>query len=60
MNGTSELITTTDKLELALNILCEFNVIAIDTEFIRESTYHPQLCLIQLAAGDYCFAIDPL
>ncbi len=60
MNGTSELITTTDKLELALNILCEFNVIAIDTEFIRESTYYPQLCLIQLAAGDYCFAIDPL
>ena len=60
MNGTSELITTTDKLELALNILCEFNVIAIDTEFIRESTYYPQLCLIQLAAGDHCFAIDPL
>ena len=60
MNGSSELITTTDSLELALNILCEFNVIAIDTEFIRESTYYPQLCLIQLAAGDYCFAIDPL
>ncbi|NCF46906.1 MAG: ribonuclease D [Alphaproteobacteria bacterium] len=59
MDNTSRLITTTDELERALNILCEFNVIAIDTEFIRESTYYPQLCLIQLAAGDHYFAVDP-
>ena len=59
MNDASKLITTTDELERALNILCEFNVIAIDTEFIRESTYYPQLCLIQLAAGDHYFAVDP-
>ncbi len=59
MDNTSRLITTTDELQRALNILCEFNVIAIDTEFIRESTYYPQLCLIQLAAGDHYFAVDP-
>ena len=60
MNDASKLITTTDELERALSILCEFNVIAIDTEFIRVSTYYPKLCLIQLAAGDNYFAVDPL
>ena len=59
MDNTSRLITTTDELQRALNILSEFNVIAIHTEFIRESTYYPQLCLIQLAAGDHYFAVDP-
>lgn len=60
MDITSKLITTTGELESALNILCDFNVIAIDTEFIRESTYYPQLCLVQLAAGEHYFAVDPL
>ena len=34
--------------------------IAIDTEFIRESTYFSKLCLIQIATEDISFAIDPL
>lgn len=34
--------------------------IAIDTEFIREKTYYPQLCLIQIAAGDVMACIDPI
>ena len=32
----------------------------IDTEFIRESTYYPELALIQIAAGDQFACIDPL
>ena len=33
---------------------------AIDTEFIRESTYYPELALIQIASGDLLACIDPL
>lgn len=34
--------------------------LALDTEFIREQTYYPQLCLIQLASPDRVVCIDPL
>lgn len=33
---------------------------AIDTEFIRESTYYPELALIQIASEDLLGCIDPL
>jgi ribonuclease D len=50
----------------ALINLCEElhtqTFITIDTEFLREKTYYPQLCLIQVGAGDGSVfaAIDPL
>jgi ribonuclease D len=34
--------------------------IALDTEFIRESTYYPKLCLIQIADQEHAACIDPL
>lgn len=34
--------------------------IAVDTEFLRERTYWPKLCLVQLAHGDTVGAVDPL
>lgn len=35
--------------------------IALDTEFLRERTYRPELCLLQIAAGDDTLAcVDPL
>jgi ribonuclease D len=34
--------------------------IALDTEFMRESTYFPKLCLLQLATLEHCVIIDPL
>jgi ribonuclease D len=33
---------------------------AIDTEFIRESTYYPELALIQIASKDLLGCVDPL
>lgn len=52
----------TDSKTLAKQIAAVSNApyIAIDTEFMRERTYFPILCLVQIAAGDIAFAIDPL
>ena len=34
--------------------------LALDTEFVREKTFYPQLCLVQIATGDSIACIDPL
>jgi ribonuclease D len=34
--------------------------LAIDTEFMREKTYYPQLCLIQIASDEHIACIDPI
>ena len=37
-----------------------FDAVAIDTEFLRERTFYPKLCLVQLATPDECAIVDPL
>ena len=48
----------------ALNDFCAdlrgVSWLALDTEFIREQTYYPQLCLIQIASVNRVACIDPL
>ncbi|MGH8454831.1 MAG: ribonuclease D, partial [Nevskiales bacterium] len=34
--------------------------LAVDTEFIRERTYYPQLCLVQVSDGETQACIDPI
>lgn len=34
-------------------------VLAVDTEFLREKTYYPKLCLLQLSADDRVAVVDP-
>jgi ribonuclease D len=53
-------ITTSAELLHALEQLSGSDFVALDTEFMRESTYYPQLCLIQAATADACVLIDPL
>ena len=48
----------------ALTELCQelqsADVIAVDTEFIREKTYYAKLCLIQVASDSVTACVDPL
>ncbi|MDR1141892.1 MAG: HRDC domain-containing protein [Planctomycetaceae bacterium] len=52
-------ISTTNGLQNLLHQLRDVPVIAYDTEFISENRYYPQLCLIQIAAGEIQALIDP-
>jgi ribonuclease D len=54
------LITTSAELEQACDRLAQGDFLALDTEFHRESTYWPQLCLVQAATADFDCMIDPL
>jgi ribonuclease D len=47
-------------LERAVSLLAASDFVALDTEFMRESTYYPLLCLIQAATPDACVIVDPL
>ncbi|WP_455475111.1 ribonuclease D [Bartonella sp. B30(2025)] len=55
-----KLITQTKDLEIAIAALRTSDFVTVDTEFIRETTFWPQLCLIQLASPDVTALIDPL
>lgn len=44
-----EIITTNDALKAACARLSEAGYVTVDTEFMRDSTFWPVLCLIQLA-----------
>ena len=57
---TPSTITCNAALETALAQYQNAKFIAIDTEFMRERTYYPQLCLIQISDGQIAVAIDPL
>ena len=54
------LITTTPDLEAFCRDLAGADYITVDTEFLREKTYYPQLCLVQVAGPKSAAAIDPL
>ncbi|HEY5796701.1 MAG TPA: ribonuclease D [Bosea sp. (in: a-proteobacteria)] len=54
------LITTTADLADACARLAEHPFVTVDTEFLRETTYYPKLCLIQLASPDEAVLVDPL
>ena len=54
------LITESNKLAEACNRLTNEKFLSIDTEFMREKTYYPQLCLIQIAGEKEAIIIDAL
>jgi len=54
------LITSTHDLAAFIDRLKGADYVTVDTEFMREKTYWPQLCLVQVAGPEEAAAIDPL
>jgi ribonuclease D len=53
-------ITTTGKLADACARMARHPFVTVDTEFLRESTYYPQLCVAQMASTDEAIVVDAL
>src|SRR5258706_3919638 len=54
------IVETTDDLRAFVAELAHAPYLALDTEFLRDQTYYPKLCLIQVAAPGIEGIIDPL
>jgi ribonuclease D len=55
-----ELITSTSTLVQFCRRAATHDFVTVDTEFLRETTYWPKLCLIQAATTEEAVLIDPL
>jgi ribonuclease D len=54
------LLTTTAEVAALCEELAREPYVAVDTEFMRDRTYFPKLCLVQLAGANRHAAVDPL
>ena len=54
------LISTTRDLADACSALAAHPFVAVDTEFLRETTFWPKLCVVQLAGPDTAVVVDAL
>lgn len=55
-----ELINQQSQLQEICDLIADGKIAAIDTEFIRETTYLPILCLIQINIEGKCYLVDTL
>ncbi|MCB5424724.1 ribonuclease D [Altererythrobacter sp. CC-YST694] len=55
-----DLITTTEELAALCERFAKAEFVTVDTEFMRENTYWPELCLVQIADDKEAAAIDPM
>lgn len=60
MEVAEALIDTPEALTEACNHLASCRRFGFDTEFVGENSYHPHLCLVQVATPDKLYLIDPL
>lgn len=55
-----KLITTTKELGTVCRSFAEERYVAVDTEFLRETTFWPRLCLIQIASEEQAVVVDAM
>ncbi len=60
MNRACVYISDAEGLARFCERASDSKVLAVDTEFLRERTYFPRLCLIQVATADESCAVDPI
>lgn len=60
MDRREEIITRHDDLARCVEHLAGCPIFGFDTEFVGEESYHPYLCLVQVATPDRLYLIDPL
>ncbi len=53
-------VDTADQLHDLCNQLADSEWLALDTEFLREKTYYPRFCLLQIANDHIAACVDPL
>ena len=54
------LLTTTEDLAAVCDRLAQHPFVTVDTEFLRETTFWPKVCVIQIASPQEAFAVDTL
>src|SRR5262249_60263221 len=55
-----DLITTTDDLSVVCRRMAKHPFVTVDTEFLRETTYYPLLCVAQMASPEEAVVVDAL
>lgn len=58
--GRFTFIDTESQLAAFCKQAASASILAVDTEFMRERTYYPRLCLLQVATPEHIACIDPL
>ena len=57
---TIQYINTPDQLSVLCEQIKKEPWLALDTEFLREKTYYPKFCLLQIATPEWVACIDPI
>lgn len=60
MTDSERLVDDAQSLTILVDAISDAPLVALDTEFVREQTYYPRLCLIQVATPDRLACVDCL
>ena len=60
LSATPAILTTTEELAAACARFAAHDFVTVDTEFLRETTFWPKLCVVQVASRDEVVIVDAL
>ena len=60
LSGPMDLITRNEDLAAVCARMARHPFVTVDTEFLRETTYYPLLCVAQMASADEAVVVDAL